>query len=503
VIKNSQYRQRPFLFYLNLIFFLFFGCVTKQEVRVESLDISIPDVWVTPISSSEKISGDWWSIFKDANLDTFLVRLKTESPDMRALVQNQRIALHNAKINGASIYPSFNLAARADTNVQNLSGFGFADSFLNNSSGNDSSNTSEQTSSTVLSFGNRNFGLGINLQWEIDVWGRLLNGRKAAYKDYESIKYDLSYLQFSTLIRGTQLYFSAKEAAAQLELSKESYQSLIEIRDLVKERYEKGLRPSLDYRLSETSVATSIVSIENRKSLLKSLNRQIETLMGSYPSGTFIKESKLPIVLPPVPMGIPASVIERRPDVRSLVLRMEAAGHRVAQSKRDLLPGITLNGSVGTSTQEIEKIFDEDYGVWNLGVNITSTIFNGGRLRSINKIQESNYENAKQDLIKGILNAFSEIEQFLEQNESLSIQNEALKVAVKQSKDAYQLSKERYDKGVTTLESVLNSQRQYNSVRSQYLTIRKQSIENRLSLVLAMGGEFEMDINKKLIREEK
>ena len=496
MIKNRQYRQRPFLFYLNLLFFLFFGCVTKQEVRVESLDISIPDAWVTPITSSENISGDWWSIFEDATLDTFLVRLKTESPDMRSLVQNQKMALYNAKINGASIYPSFNLVARSDTNVQNLSGFGFADSFLNDSNGNDSSNTSEQTSSSVLSFGNRNFGLGINLQWEIDVWGRLLNGRKAAYKDYESIKYDLSYLQFSTLIRGTQLYFSAKEAAAQLELSKESYQSLVEIRDLVKERYEKGLRPSLDYRLSETSVATSIVSIENRKSLLRSLNRQIEALMGSYPSGTFIKKSKLPIVLPTVPAGIPASVIERRPDVRSLVLKMEAAGHRVAQSKRNLLPGIAINGSAGTSTQEFEKIIDKEHGIWNLGMNVTAPIFNGGRLRSIVKIQESVYENARQDLIKGILNAFSEIEQFLEQNESLMIQNEALKVAVKQSKDAYDLSKERYDKGVTTLESVLNSQRQYNTIRSQYLTLLRRSIENRLSLVLAMGGDFDIDAEK-------
>jgi len=496
VIKNSQYRQKPFLFYLNLLFLLFFGCVTKQEVHVESLDISIPDAWVTPITSSENISGDWWSIFEDATLDTFLVRLKTESPDMRSLVQNQKMALYNAKINGASIYPSFNLVARSDTNVQNLSGFGFADSFLNDSNGNDSSNTSEQTSSSVLSFGNRNFGLGINLQWEIDVWGRLLNGRKAAYKDYESIKYDLSYLQFSTLIRGTQLYFSAKEAAAQLELSKESYQSLVEIRDLVKERYEKGLRPSLDYRLSETSVATSIVSIENRKSLLRSLNRQIEALMGSYPSGTFIKKSKLPIVLPTVPAGIPASVIERRPDVRSLVLKMEAAGHRVAQSKRNLLPGIAINGSAGTSTQEFEKIIDKEHGIWNLGMNVTAPIFNGGRLRSIVKIQESVYENARQDLIKGILNAFSEIEQFLEQNESLMIQNEALKVAVKQSKDAYDLSKERYDKGVTTLESVLNSQRQYNTIRSQSLTLLRRSIENRLSLVLAMGGDFDIDAEK-------
>ena len=82
----------------------------------------------------------------------------------------------------------------------------------------------------------------------------------------------------------------------------------------------------------------------------------------------------------------------------------------------------------------------------------------------------------------------------MEQNQSLSIQNNALEVALKQSKDAYELSKERYDKGVTTLESVLNSQRQYNSIQSQYLIIRKYSIENRLSLILAMGGDFEFDV---------
>ena len=224
------------------------------------------------------------------------------------------------------------------------------------------------------------------------------------------------------------------------------------------------------------------------------MNRQIETLIGKYPSGIFVKEPNLPNVLPSASLAIPASVIERRPDVRSLVLKLEAAGHRVAQSKRDLLPGISLNGSFGTSTQEIEKIFDKDHGVWNLGVNVAAPLFNGGRLRSISKIQESNYETAKQELVKGILNAFSEIEQLLEQNQSLSIQNNALEVALKQSKDAYELSKERYDKGVTTLESVLNSQRQYNSIQSQYLTIRKYSIENRLSLILAMGGDFEFDV---------
>ena len=293
------------------------------------------------------------------------------------------------------------------------------------------------------------------------------------------------------MIRVSKLYFSAKEAASQLKLSEDSYQSLVEIRDLVKERYEKGLRPSLDYRLAETSVATSILSIENNKNILKSLNRQIEILIGEYPSGTFVNKSSLPTALPSVPVGIPASVIQRRPDIKSLVLKVEAAGHRFAQSKRDLLPGITLNGSAGTSTQDIEKIFDKDHGVWNLGMSVTAPIFNAGRLRSVNKIQKLNYENSKQDLIQGILNAFSEIEQYLDQNKSLHIQNDALSIAVKQSKDAYELSKERYDKGVTTLESVLNSQRQYNSIRSQQLIIHRQSIDNKLSLVLAMGGDVE------------
>ena len=356
--NRNQTKNRVSLIPIALFIILFFGCTVKQQVRVEDLGISIPATWNAPFPQSQKVSGNWWSIFNDPMLDSFLFRLKTESPDIKTLVQNQELAIQNAKLGGASIFPSINVSTRADTNVQNLSGFGFADSFFNSSSEDDSSGNSEQPSNGVLTFGNKNFGLGLNLQWEVDIWGRLMNGRKAAYKDYESITYDLSYLQFSIMIRSAQLFFNAKEAASQLELSEESYNSLVEIRDLVKERYEKGLRSSLDYRLAETSVATSIVSIENSKSILRSLNRQIEILIGDYPSGTFINKSSLPTALPLIPVSMPTSIIQRRPDIRSLVLKMEAASHRVAQSTRDLLPGITINGSAGTSTQDIEKIFD-------------------------------------------------------------------------------------------------------------------------------------------------
>ena len=476
--------------YIYLLTIFFIGCAGKHDVRIEDLDVPVPDMWGVSIPQSEQITGDWWSYFNDLKFNTYLNNLRNESPDIKTLYQNQRMAYHSARINGASIYPAVNMSAKVDTSVQNLAGFGFADSFLNAGNGQDSTGNGQIFADEVITFGNKNYGLGLNLQWEIDIWGRLLNGRKAAYKDFEAAQYDLSYLGFSILVHGAQLYFQGRESAAQLALAQESYNSLVEIRDLVKERYEKGLRSSLDYRLAETSVATSIVTIENRKNQLKTINRQLEILIGQYPSGTLVERKVMPDNLPPVPAGIPAAVLGRRPDIRSLILKVESASHRAAQAKRNLLPGITLNGSAGTSTRQLEEILNRDHGIWTLGLNVTAPVFNGNRLRAAVKVQEASFERSKQELIRGILGAFSEIEQLLQSSESLNIQLDALETAVQQSEDAYTLSKERYDKGVTTLESVLNSQRQYNTIRSQHLTLRRQAIDNRLSLILVLGGDM-------------
>ena len=110
------------------------------------------------------------------------------------------------------------------------------------------------------------------------------------------------------------------------------------------------------------------------------------------------------------------------------------------------------------------------------------------------EIEKANYEKSKQELVKGILKAFLEVEQQLEMAESLEIQINALGSAVDQSQKAYDLSKDRYDSGVTSLESVLNSQRQLNNIKSQYLTMQRLVIDNRLSLILALGGD---EINLK------
>ena len=479
----------------SAIILLFFkiGCYPKPIVLTDDLGIDIPNEWSIPIYGDSANVGDWLSSFNDEELIRYIGLVKTESPDFLSIIQNKKMGKYNAKIRGSSFLPTVNLGFNRSKSLQNLSAFGFADSFIN-PEGSDSSSQNAGSSNEVTSFENETFGFGLSYQWEIDIWGRLLNERRAEQKDYEALKYDLSYLGFSLVIRSAILYFQGVEASGQLNLSIESYNSLVDIRDLVKDRYEKGLRSSLDYRLAETSVSTAILGMEGRKNQLASINRQLEILAGKYPSGTFIKQSKLPKNISSVPDAIPASIVQRRPDVRSLVLKVESSGNRTAQAKRNLLPGLSLTGSLGTSTQDFDKILNEDYGIWNLGLNVTAPIFNGKKLRSAVKVQEAAFEKSKQDLVKGLLQAFSEIEQLMYFDQSLVIQIKALQAGLEQSKDAYNLSKERYDKGITTLESVLSSQRQYNSIQSQYLQLQRQAIENRLLLILAMGGDFDFAV---------
>ena len=479
-----------------LCIFISVSCIPRNKITSQELDFEIPEEWSFPIHSDGGRTVDWSAYFNNHFLDTFLIKVKEQSPDLIALLENQKISYNNAKIAGANIFPSISTSINKSESVQNLSAFGFADSFLPPSN-TDTSSAASNTASEVISFENKTYGLGINYQWEIDIWGRLLNERRAAKTDYEAINHDLSYIGFSLLVRSAILYFQCVEAAAQVSLSEESYESLIEIRDLVKKRYEKGLRSSLDYRLSETSVSTAIIENESRKNQLSFISRQLQIILGEYPSGKFIKENQLPDNLPDIPNVVPASILKSRPDIYSFLLKIEASGYRIAQAKRNLLPGIFLSGTVGTSTKNYEDILDEDFGIWNLGLSLSAPLFNGNRLRSNVKIQEASFEKSKQDLKKALLQAFSEVEQLLQIDRSLIIQINSIKFAVEQSKDAYDLSKERYDKGITTLESVLNSQRQYNSIRSQNLILQRQSIENRLKLFLAIGGSLDFDSKNK------
>jgi len=149
-----------------------------------------------------------------------------------------------------------------------------------------------------------------------------------------------------------------------------------------------------------------------------------------------------------------------------------------------------LTSSVGTSSSELKDILNEDYQIWSQGLNIGLPIFQGGRLVANKKMRQEEQNVAEQDLIKTIINAFSEVEQTLFSEHSNKVLLESYADAAKQAEAAYQLSRERYDSGLVDLIAVLDSQQRWFQARSQVLLAKKTKIDTRLNLILAFGGDL-------------
>ena len=471
-----------------MIFIVFFSaCAEKFSTNDFSISESIPSSWDLKLTDSSTVIGDWWESFEDSLFNDVLSDFNKSSPDLKTISSRMNVAKQILKINKASRLPSFSLGMNGTSRKQNLTAFGLSDDFFG---GGPDSSQSNDSGSGVTSFSSSNFGLNLTMQWELDVWGKLFNRGRGASSEYQSAYYDLSFLSFSMRIQLAKLYFSTVESLEQYELSKETYNSVSELADMVSARYDKGLRSSLDLRLTKSSVASSKAQMEIRKQAYLVLVRRLESMLGKYPSGKYVVNSELASKLPSIAIGIPSEILNRRPDIKSSLAKLQAASHKKSESISSLLPSFILTSSTGNSSNDLNDVLNEDYQIWSQGLTVGLPLFQGGSIRANKNIAEENLNIAKQNLIKTIINAYSEVEQTLFAENSNDILLDAYENAAEQAEAAYKLSRERYDSGLVDLIAVMDSQQRWFLSRSQVLTAKKNKIDTRLNLLLAFGGNF-------------
>ena len=476
------------LFQLVMFFFIFYGCSLKTKTYDVNILNEIPLSWSTEIEFSNFNDDNWWSMFDDTLLNNYYQEFISKNPDFLSISNQLNISQQLSNIEGSIIYPSILISNTANYSERNLTSFGFSDEILGSGESDEQQNSNDNHD--VFTFESGNFGLSLALQWEIDLWGKLLNARKAAISQDFSTQYDLKYLEFSLKTQFIKFYYQTVEAYQQYELALKSNESLLNIRNLVETRYKEGLRTSIDLRLAESSFSSSKIVLENRKIQYKTLLRNLETLVGKYPVGDMLISSYIPKSLPGIPIGLPVDLIERRPDVQSEIKKLEAAGYKLAQSKRERLPSIYLTASGGTSTDALKEILNGDYTVWSLASNLTAPIFQAGRIKSNIKINQNALDIAKSRYIKKMLMAFSEVETLLFNESSLKIQYIEIINNEEQTLATYELAIDRYKSGVSDLITVLNLQQQWINSKSKKINIEYQKINNRLNLLLALGGDF-------------
>jgi NodT family efflux transporter outer membrane factor (OMF) lipoprotein len=428
----------------------------------EALEVAVPDAW-----GSEALAGapqGWLADFGDPQLDALVEEALGGNLQLEAGVARLEQAMALARIEGADRLPSLSITGGAQRSMSN------------------------NLQDPPVRLRSDRFDVAAVASWELDLWGRVRAQALAANADAEAAEADFAALRLSLASRVAQAWFTAIEARRQAELALETLNSFEANLATVEERFGRGLSPALDLRLTRANVAAARGVHAQQQRLADASVRQLEVLLGRYPSGKLVPSPELPALDTGIPAGLPSDLLLRRPDIVAAGQRVAASDARLAESQRALLPSISLTARYGRASADLDNILKDSFDVWSLAGNIAAPVFQGGRLRANVDFSETRQREALANYRDTALTAFREVESTLAAEAFLRDQLEALRIGSEESTGARQLAEERYERGLVDIITVLESQRRAFTARSSLLAVHNQLLQNRLALYLALGG---------------
>ncbi|MBI1198560.1 MAG: efflux transporter outer membrane subunit [Phenylobacterium sp.] len=429
--------------------------------------------WGTPTPVAP-IDDHWWESFGDARLNALIAEVQMENPRVLRAAARADQAQAQARIAGAARWPQLSAGLGAAKQQQSLAGFPLVDA-----------------GGRATSVETHNVGISLNVVWEADLWGRIAALDGAAQEDFLASAENLRAARQSMAAQTAKLYFATIEAREQLEFAQRTVAALEETARQVGDRADAGVASPTDKFLAIANLETARAGLRQRSDAYQQSARQLEVLLGDYPAGQIATPDVLPDAPPPPPAGAPADLLARRPDLIAAEKAVRAAGLRTYAAQRALLPSISLTGSAGRLSSDLSDLLDGDFSVWSIAHQAVQPIFQGGRLRANVVLSDARQREAVEAYAEATLTAFAEVESALAREALLAAREASLATASKAATEAERIAYHRYAQGVAPFLTVLESQQRALDTRSAYIAARRQRLENRIDLHLALGGGFD------------
>jgi NodT family efflux transporter outer membrane factor (OMF) lipoprotein len=451
------------------------GCSVNPAPVDRQLDTDIPVAWVAEeqASGETEVGRDWWLSFGDPTLETLILEALERNQDLRVAAARVEAAEALARIAGADLVPQASGDVSASRRKQIFVGLPIPGT------------------GGVLSSQSTNFGVNLNVSWEADLWGRIRAGSAEARSTYEAAELDYEAARQSLAAQTAKAWFAVVESARQVDVARRTLSTRTTTLERIRRRYNNGLAEALELRfaISDRALAESLVA--QREQQAEAARRALQLIVYQYPSGRIEQlsaDTHLPTLPSLIPAGIPAELVSRRPDLAAAEARLTASGYNVTEARRALYPRLTLTGSAGRLSDDVEDLLDSDFSVWSIAGGLLAPIFQGGRLRAAVDLAEAQQEESLARYVQGILAAFSEVEQNLAAEMFLDRRDVALTTAVAEANQTLELAESRFAAGLVDYLAVLESQRQVLVAESQLLAVERQRLDARVDLHLALGG---------------
>jgi NodT family efflux transporter outer membrane factor (OMF) lipoprotein len=429
--------------------------------------------WRLAEPSHAPLAPDWWLAFDDPQL----AGLETQ-----ALAQNQTLV-------AASAHYAQARATLANTAAQRLPEIDLSAqaSRARISRNRPVNNYAVPNSSTVQN----DLRLGPTIDYDTDLFGRIRRQVEGAAASAQQSADDLANAR---LVLTTDLatdYFSMRELDAEIDVLDRSVALQQKALDYVKAQHDLGAVSGLDVLQQHSLLDTTRVQARLLHNQRAQFEHAIAALVG-VPAPQFAIEPKvIANAVPPIPLGVPSDVLQRRPDIASAERAMAAANAQIGVAKAAFFPSVTLNGSIGWESTQFANLLSAPSLLWTLGTMASQVIFDGGRRAANVDFADEGYKAAEANYRQTVLNAFQQVQDGIVGLSVLDGAATESRAAVSDAQRLLSLANDRYSGGLVAFLDVITAQQSLLTSERQDVQIRGQQMTLSVSLVKALGGGWQ------------
>ncbi len=334
------------------------------------------------------------------------------------------------------------------------------------------------------------YELALRASYEVDLWQRLASADRAAWEGLLATEAAKEVVIQGVVAQVASAYFRACSLEKRLSIARQRVENLRESLKWVQARYDRGLASALQLKQARRGMLTAQAAVVLLAQQLTLARQELNVLTGAYPSAKGPKCSFRWDLkdLKPVPSGLPADLLSRRPDLARAMAQVRAAQASVAQAIANRLPRITLTGAFGYSSMYLHHLIGPASELWSLAAGILAPLVDWGARAAAQKAAEARLKQAVASWAKAVLTALQEVEGALATRRYLLRRERLLAQALAEATAAYEVATDRYKRGLSPYLDVLETERARYELADELVQCRLGIVTNRIRLYRALGG---------------
>jgi NodT family efflux transporter outer membrane factor (OMF) lipoprotein len=427
------------------------------------------DGWKPAQPGDQTLRGNWWEIFGDAQLNTLEGDLSVSNQNLKVAEARFREARAMIRFNRSAEFPTISTSPSITNERYSTNQPYFNPAYANNGTG--------------------DFTLPFDLSYEVDLWGRVRRTVSASREEAQATAADLQTAGLSLHAELAVDYFELRSADAQKQLLDDTVKAYSDALKLTQNRFNGGAAPKSDVAQAQTQLDGARVQDTDVTVMRAQYEHAIATLIGKPPAELNIAPSpQTPLQLPVIPVGLPASLLERRPDIAAGERRVVEANDQIGIARAAFFPSLILGATGGLTGTSITNWFNWPSRVWAVGPQMSQTIFDAGRRRAVSESATANYDGTVAAYRQSTLSAFQEVEDNLAALRILESEAQEQQETTASAQESLQLFTNRYQGGVDNYLQVITAQTVLLANQRNDIDIKRRRMDASVLLVKAIGG---------------